>query len=141
MDKVVTLLSIFLTPALLIASSVVIYLLYPSFKKATKTVNKDAIQWMIIGIVMNFIGTLFDNLWWFFAWSYNYIDATGVEKDFFFSYGVYSNTIFRQVFGIVGALCHVYAGTIQASIVNKIILYLGAVIGTIQVIILLLIAK
>lgn len=138
MDNVVTLLSLFLTPLLVIASGAVVYLLWHPFLKAWKETNRNYVEWMIIGIVINFLGTIFDNAWWFLAWSYQYIDPSSTQKEFFFHYGVYSNTIFRQMFGIVGAMCHVYAASGQESTIHKSILYIGAIVGFLQVMLLML---
>ena len=141
LDNLIVLISIFTTPILIIASSVVIYILFNSFVRAKNSDQRTPVEWMIIGIVINFTGSIFDNLWWFIAWSYHYIDPSSEGKEFFFHYGVYSNTIFRQLFGIAGALCHIYAGTKQANIWHKSILYTGSILGLLQVIYLLLVSN
>lgn len=141
LESVVTLISLFLTPILLVAAIVVVGILKHSFSKAINTPEKTPMEWMIIGIVISFVGSIFDNIWWFLAWSYEYIDPSGAEKEFFFHYGVYSNTLFRQIFGIVGALCHIYAGSKQGTRWRKTILFTGSALGIIQVIALILSAK
>lgn len=106
----VTLLSLAATvPALMISALVVItwhkeFILFRSSKNPTSS------QKLIGGIYRGFVGSFIDNLWWGFAWTFNYI---GLEfwRDVFFAYGVFCNVIFRQ-----GAL--IWAGWLHIDAEN-----------------------
>ena len=70
---------------------------------------------LIAGVWIGFFGSMIDNAWWGFAWSFDYID-TGEGlihwwRNFFFKYGVFPNTFFRQ-----GAL--IWAGVLHVSAEN-----------------------
>jgi hypothetical protein len=128
-----TLLSLGLTPMTILANCAVISLWYTPFVRALSTREKTAVGWLIIGVVINFSGGVIDNIWWGIAWSYNYLNNTGEIKEFFFTNGVYSNTFFRQMTGIAGALCHIKSGITSESNWFKIVTFGGAFIGAVWV--------
>jgi len=84
---------------------------------------------MIMGIVINFAGNLVDNLWWGIAWSIYYIQGDGMTDNFFFVNGSYSNVIFRQTAGILGALCHIRAAWISENTKIRHLAWWGSGIG------------
>ena len=64
---------------------------------------------LILGIVIGFAGSFFDNLYWGFAWG---AEALGHStRDWWFSHGVWSNLPFRQGAGILAGACHVVAAS------------------------------
>jgi len=71
--------------------------------------EKTDLDWLILGIVISFIGKLGDNMWWGFAWHFAH-EGHDQLKDWWFSNGVFSNSMFRQGCGLLSAICHVQAG-------------------------------
>lgn len=64
-------------------------------------------DWLILGVVLNFVGSIGDNIWWSMAW---YLRLVGDESyQFWFDYGVISNIVFRQGVKIASAHCHLRA--------------------------------
>lgn len=61
-------------------------------------------DWLILGIVIGFTGSFFDNLYWGLAWSASYLEAPA--KDSLFRSGVYPNIPFRQLTGVLAGYCH-----------------------------------
>ena len=61
--------------------------------------------WLILGIVISFVGELADNLFWNGAWAAYH--ARGVDHEKWMRYGPVSNSIFRQLFCVAAAMCHV----------------------------------
>lgn len=64
------------------------------------------VDWLVMGIVLGFSGALFDNIYWMFAWSADFIDHS--TREFWFTYGPLSNVPFRQLAGILAAILHLY---------------------------------
>jgi hypothetical protein len=129
MNDFITLLSIALVPLTIVASIAVVYIFRTPFIKALSHKDKTAVQWMIIGIVINFIGAVFDNLWWLIAWSFHFVDPVSPYKVFFFDHGSYSNVIFRQICGIIGAMCHIFSGAMARNKTIKRVTISGGILG------------
>lgn len=69
--------------------------------------HPTAVEWLIIGVCVGFLGSALDNIWWGIAW---FGDLLGLPfRDFFFTYGVASNVFARQAAGVMSALCHIAA--------------------------------
>jgi len=66
-------------------------------------------QWLILGVVIAFIGQTLDNTYWLITWTAHYFDNASPLSDFLFEHGTLVNIPFRQICGIVAAYCHVYA--------------------------------
>lgn len=99
--------SLGLTPVMLSLSIIVVCLWGSRAIKSVGSGQMKEIDWLILGIVISFIGKFGDNLWWGFAW---HASHTGSDsKWWWFNNGVFSNTIFRQGCGIVAAICHLQA--------------------------------
>lgn len=128
-----TLLSLSLTPMTIISAMSVIYLWFASFKGAVKDNERTAVGWLIIGVVINFSGSVMDNIYWGFAWSSDYVNRGSDMREFFFNYGVYSNTFFRQITGVLGALCHVHGGMKTRKRWLKGVIFIGAGLGLLWV--------
>lgn len=72
---------------------------------ATPANQRTDYQWLILGIVVGFLGALLDNLYWGIAWTASYIDSPATA--FWFEHGVFANVPFRQLAGIAAGYCHV----------------------------------
>jgi len=66
-------------------------------------------QWLIIGVVVAFVGQTLDNVYWLVTWTAHYFDATSLLTTTLFENGMLANIPFRQACGIVAAYCHVHA--------------------------------
>lgn len=62
-------------------------------------------EWLILGIVIGFLGALFDNIFWNAAWLANWLKLPAREA--LFDAGPVSNVAFRQTFKVVSATCHI----------------------------------
>ncbi len=71
--------------------------------------QKTAVSWMLIGVVISFLGSHGDNIYWGIAWVHSYLESP--EKEWWFKHGVFSNLIFRQGAGTIAAYCHVRSAT------------------------------
>lgn len=129
MNDFIVLLSMGLTPATIISAIMVVYLFWHPFVKALNTKDRSAVNWMIIGVTVNFTGGVLDNLWWAFAWSGDYVAADSFFRHFFFENGAYSNVIFRQGCGIIGALCHIRSAQVAGHERVKKVAIFSAIVG------------
>ena len=66
--------------------------------------ERSAIDWLILGIFVGFLGMVLDNSYWGIAWTASYIEHE--SKDALFNSGVYFNIPFRQLAGLYAAYCH-----------------------------------
>jgi len=62
---------------------------------------------LILGITVSFLGSVADNVYWWFAWFADFLSLP--VRDILFANGVYSNIPFRQGAGIVAAGLHLVA--------------------------------
>lgn len=123
------LLSLGLTPLTIVGAIAVIIMFWGPFKNAVKTKERDAVSWMIIGVVVNFFGGVFDNLYWGIAWAMHYMDNGSSMTEFFFMNGTYSNVFFRQICGLVGALCHIRSAMVAKERIVRFVSIFGALGG------------
>lgn len=65
---------------------------------------RTAVQWLVLGVYVGFLGDVLDNAYWFFAWSAEF--ANHPSRDWWFSNGAWPNIPFRQGAGIYAAYCH-----------------------------------
>ena len=123
------LLSLALTfPTILLAVGVV-YMWGPAAKEAIKAGNFTADGWFIVGVVTAFIGSTFDNLWWFIPWTSSFLGLEFTNE--LMHAGVFFNVILRQAAGIFAAYCHLRAAALASARGSRIMNYLicGAYIG------------
>ena len=79
-------------------------------KKAVVSERKlTSEQWLILGVVIAFVGQTLDNMYWLVTWTAHYFDATSELTTTLFDNGMLANIPFRQACGIVAAYCHVHA--------------------------------
>jgi len=102
-----TLISLALTPLTIAACFAVVLIWRSAAYKAYKKKIKVDIDWFILGVVVGFLGSAFDNLYWGIAWTADYLRID--SKDELFKAGVYSNTFFRQLCTALAATCHIKA--------------------------------
>lgn len=70
----------------------------------TPAIKRTAVNWLILGVTIGFLGGVLDNLYWFLAWSAEFIHHP--SKNLLFEYGAWPNIPFRQCSGIYAAYCH-----------------------------------
>lgn len=116
-------------PTILLAIGVV-YLWGPAARRAWSNRPLTADGWFIVGVVVAFVGSIFDNLYWSIPWTASYIGHQGAPD--LMSCGVYFNIFSRQLAGIVAACCHLRAAKLAnvrgRKVVNVLIAgsYIGA---------------
>lgn len=104
MVDVFTFVSLILTPGALIVSGLVIWHWSKPALKAVRSGTMAAYDWLVIGILISFIGFFGDVSYWDIAW---HMDFTGhPSRDWWFRHGPVSNVIFRQSAGLAAGLCH-----------------------------------
>ena len=79
----------------------------------------ESYQWLIIGVVIAFIGQGLDNLYWLLTWTSNYISSDGGFTRWLFDHGTLANIPFRQTCGIVAAYCHIHAAVMMDRAKNS----------------------
>jgi len=69
--------------------------------------RKNQMCWILIGLLLAFIGKIVESAWWFIPWTLSYLESPYWQK--FNDMGVFVNIIFRQLFFTVSAYCHLRA--------------------------------
>ena len=95
--------------------------------KQTEPLSPD--QWFILGVFIGFIGQSLDNTYWLMAWSSHYVDPESATTLWLFENGFLFNIPFRQIAGILAAVCHVRAAVKTSNLYFKSVLWLSAVLG------------
>jgi len=108
-----TVVSLALTPATLLASVYVVLLWRRSALKALAAKEKTSVHWLILGVAVGFVGAVFDNAYWGFAWSAEHYSHQSTE--YWFKYGVYSNAPFRQGLSLLAAFCHIRSAYVSEN--------------------------
>ena len=129
LDKIITVVSLFLTPSTISVAFFAVIVFSVAFQEAIKENMRTSVNWMVIGVVFGQLSGVFDNTYWFLAWSAHYVNPSSDIKHFFFDHGVYSNTVFRQAFGLIGSFCHIKAGSTMQLNFAKFLLFTSAVFG------------
>ena len=123
MNNVAEAISMGLTPATIILALAVIYHWWRTAISTVYAIEKDSVAWLILGVVISFIGQCGDNIYWGIAWTLHAIDSP--EAEMWFNNGVYNNIPFRQTLGIIAAFCHLKA----ANLSLKTLICFSAVLG------------
>lgn len=98
--------SLGLTVPTVVFSAMVVVMFFKSAIQAIKRGReRDAIDWLKLGIWIGFVGSSIDNIYWGFAWSCSFVGSS--LTGWAFNNGVYFNIPFRQLSGILAAYCHV----------------------------------
>ena len=97
-----------LSPIVFTIAILVIY----KYSRSLKSFNEDsASDWLILGILIGFIGKLIDNIFWNCAWSAYYFK----HSTEWFEYGQLFNIPFRQIALIVSGFCHTKAAIMMGK--------------------------
>lgn len=100
--------------------------------KSRRKINSE--QWLILGVVVAFIGQTLDNSYWLITWTAHYFDSESILTHWLFDNGPTVNLPFRQVCGIVAAYCHVYAAVMIDEIKTqkfKMLVMISSIVGVI----------
>lgn len=127
LNKFSTLLSLAMTPSALIGCVGVVYLWWAGALSAYHEIHKKELHWFILGVVLGFMGSFFDNSYWAITWTAHYFGHASTE--FWFENGVYSNIIFRQGCTIAAAFCHIRAAVESHSIHFRVLVALSWLSG------------
>ena len=103
-----TLLSLGLSVPAIYVCSLVLIRWHSEYVIYVESQNRVPSQLLIGGIYIGFFGSLGDNLWWGFAWTFDYLELEEY-RDFFFKYGVYNNVVFRQSALVYAGFLHICA--------------------------------
>ncbi len=106
-QNIAKLISIGMTFPTVILAAVVVYTWLPSAINSLKTSSLESQEWFIIGVIVGFIGAIFDNIFWVIPWTYSFIGVDLYYK--VIPYGILFNIIFRQLCIIIAAYCHLKA--------------------------------
>lgn len=134
MNGLVTFLSLALTPPTIVAAIAVVVIWYRSAKKALEAKERTEMHWLIMGVFVGFVGSVFDNAYWGIAWAADYLNHP--SKDWWFQNGVFSNLPFRQIATLVAAYCHLRAA-IAGSKFLGLVLALGWLLSLVLMVVIL----
>ena len=112
-DKISQLVSLLLTLPMLIGCVIVVYVYFgPAWVawRQRKWTALSAQDWLIIGIVISFIGKILDNSYWTAAWTAELYDVH--SKEFLFQHGNTPNIPFRIISSMAAAWCHIKAAMV-----------------------------
>lgn len=101
-----SILSLFMTWPLLVAAGYVLYIWGYASATVIPKKQKTQVEWLIIGISIGFVSTILDNVYWTIAWSADFIDHPEAQQ--IVLNGVIANIFFRQLLGIMAAVCHIH---------------------------------
>jgi hypothetical protein len=107
----------------------VVMLWGPAAKDAIKSRPMTAEQWFITGVVVAFLGSVGDNVYWSIPWTASYTGSK--HTDYLMSSGVYFNVVLRQTAGIIAAFCHLRAAQLTSASRTRFVnwLLVGSYIG------------
>lgn len=108
-----TIFSLSLTMPTVLGCLYVIWLWYAPALRAWRTKHREETNWLILGVVVGFIGSFGDNLYWGYAWTSHFYGWPATQQ--VFDSGVYSNVFFRQVCTVFAAYCHIRAAIATTS--------------------------
>lgn len=117
--------SLAMTAPTVILGAGVIYMWGPASIRAVRTNTLDAQGWFVIGVIVAFLGSVVDNIYWSLPWTASFfeMDATGDLMEV----GVLFNIVFRQTSGIFAAYCHLRAAAESSRRRIRAVNYLMAV--------------
>ena len=113
MQQIAELISLGMSFPTIILAAAVIYTWLPSARAAIKSDNTSAQDWFIVGVVAGFVGSLFDNLYWFLPWTAAFLGHESFNT--LVECGVFFNIIFRQGLGVCAAYCHLKAAELSSN--------------------------
>ena len=123
MQEVAELISLGMTFPTVVLALAVVYTWTPSARQAILKTNRGAHDWFIVGVVIGFVGSLFDNIYWFIPWTASFIGHESFHS--LTNAGVFFNVFFRQGCGVAAAFCHLKAAewseTTSSRFVNRLL--------------------
>lgn len=105
--KTAELLSLGMTPAVILLGIWVIKEWFPDSWTSLWSKQKTALQWFVLGVALGFMGNVVDNIYWGIARTAHYLKAKSAPD--WFESGVYFNIVFRQFLTMLAAYCHAHA--------------------------------
>lgn len=105
--------SLALTAPTVILAIAVVWMWAPSSIAAVRNGLATGHDWFLVGVVLGFMGSSIDNLYWSLPWSASLIGHPLSET--LFESGVYFNIPFRQGLGIAAAYCHLRAAEMKLN--------------------------
>ena len=110
LHKTAVLISLILTVPTMILAACVVALWSKSTTQSLRagmlrSRKLSATEWFILGVATGFLGSFFDNLYWTFPWTADYLDLP--QREHLMKQGVYYNIFSRQLAGILSAYCHI----------------------------------
>lgn len=101
-------------PAVTMSTYVIVEWAPKAYKSLLKQPKfKTSGDWLILGVVLGFIGYDGDSTYWAFPWTASYLNLDSQEV--LFSSGVYFNVVLRQGLGILSAFCHLKASELAKN--------------------------
>ena len=100
-----TAISLFLTPWAVLTAALVVYQWGPASIHAICHKGMNSNDWLVLGIVVGFVGAILDNLYWGYAWQLKY--TNNPNSEWWFEYGVMANVLFRQGAGVIAGTCFI----------------------------------
>lgn len=89
--------------------------------------NRTATTWFAFGVLIGFIASFFDNVYWGLAWAAKYALGDGEVTDWLFNHGSLFNIGFRQAGIIMAGYAHIkskslFDGTSMDSFHNRLLM-------------------
>lgn len=105
------LISLALTVAGLIWAFEVIRFWFPEAITACRAKAKTPSQWLVLGIVVAFLGSILDNVYWGIAWTAALFELP--FKKWMFHNGVFANVPFRQLPLVIASMLHALGAVVH----------------------------
>lgn len=107
------LVSLGMTIPTVVLAFLVVWTWFPSLWISWRSRATDAHSWFIYGVVIGFLGSLLDNIYWGVAWTTHFLGTPGHQ--YIFEAGAAFNIVFRQAAGVTAGLCHLKAAQISSE--------------------------
>ena len=107
------LISLALTVAGVIWAFEVIRFWLPEALTAYRSKTKTPSQWLVLGIVVSFVGSIVDNTYWGVAWTAAFFDHPA--QVWLFHNGVFSNVPFRQIPLVAASMLHALGAVVHTQ--------------------------
>ena len=113
---------------------VIVHWIKPAATALTNKRKMTSEQWLILGVVIAFIGQVLDNSYWLLTWTAHFVDHDHPLFVLLFEKGPVFNIGARQICGIAAAYCHVYAAVMIDEIKTqkfKTLVLISSIVGVI----------
>lgn len=120
MIEALSLISMITTPATILSAVAVVYVWQHAAWNAFWRRPTSDRDWFIVGVVVAFSGQMLDNAFWGVSWHAHFLGLP--HRDAMFEAGPAVNLFFRQLPGIIAALCHIKAAVqTESAFLRKVI--------------------